>query len=265
VRIELIDRKAVAVIIKGVAEHNAYTKSYLDEIAERAYTTIQQNMKQTSNYTKGDVTIENTTGLKGKRNLKPGDLRTAKNIAKSDHCINVLHTRALFAINRQRQKQDLRALSIGDTMPDVVLTLVDNWAKTIKLSELKGKVIVLYFWSASCAPTVEQLSGIDSMQEEYKDKLAIVAISGKGFGDTEAGIHNLKTKWTKSLRFAKENVKLNKYFPHREVPYFVWIDSDGIVNTITSTNLVTRSVIEVFLNENNKMIAFNEASDKAHL
>ena len=41
---------------------------------------------------------------------------------------------------------------------------------SIKLSELRGKVVVLNFWFTKCGPCVQEMSSLNDLTEEFKDK-----------------------------------------------------------------------------------------------
>jgi len=49
------------------------------------------------------------------------------------------------------QAPPVKALSIGDTVPDITIANVYNYrSSTIRLSDLKGKLVILDFWSTWC-------------------------------------------------------------------------------------------------------------------
>ena len=59
--------------------------------------------------------------------------------------------------------------------PDFQLTLFDgypgNAGKTpIKLSDLKGKVVVLNFWASWCIPCAQEAADLQATYEKYKDQ-----------------------------------------------------------------------------------------------
>lgn len=45
--------------------------------------------------------------------------------------------------------------------------------KPIKLSELKGNVVVLNFWFTTCGPCIQELPSLNSLVKEYKDKAVV--------------------------------------------------------------------------------------------
>lgn len=53
--------------------------------------------------------------------------------------------------------------------------------KTFDLSQLKGKVVVVTFWSTHCAPCVAGISKFNELAEEYKNEnVVFLAVTGEG-------------------------------------------------------------------------------------
>lgn len=63
---------------------------------------------------------------------------------------------------------------IGDIAPDFTVTTTDG--KTIKLSELRGKPVMLYFFATWCPFCFRDLTAAKDVYPEYKDKVAFVAV-----------------------------------------------------------------------------------------
>lgn len=59
-------------------------------------------------------------------------------------------------------------IAYGKPAPDFELTSMDG--KTFKLSELRGKVVVLNFWFAGCPPCRSEIPKLNALVEKYKDK-----------------------------------------------------------------------------------------------
>ena len=57
-------------------------------------------------------------------------------------------------------------------------TLKDVNGKTVRLSEFRGKVVVLNFWASWCSPCLREIPGFIELQRKYQDRgLMIVGIS----------------------------------------------------------------------------------------
>jgi cytochrome c biogenesis protein CcmG/thiol:disulfide interchange protein DsbE len=63
----------------------------------------------------------------------------------------------------------------GEKAPDFSLKSVDG--KTVKLSDFKGKIVIIDFWATWCPPCRRGIPDLVAIQNEFKDKVVIVGIS----------------------------------------------------------------------------------------
>lgn len=63
----------------------------------------------------------------------------------------------------------------SDKAPDFSLKSVDG--KIVKLSDYKGKVIILDFWATWCPPCRKGIPDLISIQKEFKNDVVIIGIS----------------------------------------------------------------------------------------
>src|SRR5574337_170942 len=81
----------------------------------------------------------------------------------------VVATALLFGCTNKGAQSD-------STAPD--FTLQDMVGKSVKLSDYKGKVVLLEFWATWCPPCRASVPGLEKLHEAYKDKgLAVLAVS----------------------------------------------------------------------------------------
>ena len=67
-----------------------------------------------------------------------------------------------------------RPPKINETAPDFTLTDSD---KTITLSQLRGKPVLLNFWATWCPPCIEEMPSLVQLQKNLGDKVTILAVS----------------------------------------------------------------------------------------
>lgn len=58
--------------------------------------------------------------------------------------------------------------SAGDSQPAPDFTLPNQQKQEIKLSDLKGEVIMINFWASWCAPCRKEMPLLDAMYKKYK-------------------------------------------------------------------------------------------------
>jgi len=83
-----------------------------------------------------------------------------------------------------------------------------NNGKTIKLTNLKGKVVLLDFWYRGCFPCLKATPDLIKMQEEFKDDLVIIGINDRDDKEDITDYYTYKKK--RKLFFYLQN--RNRYF-----------------------------------------------------
>ncbi len=78
-------------------------------------------------------------------------------------------------------------LETGTAAPDWKLPLADGSGKTLSLTDLRGKVIVLDFWSTTCPPCIREIDELDAIQREFESQ-GVVVIGVAAGGETVAEI-----------------------------------------------------------------------------
>jgi thiol-disulfide isomerase/thioredoxin len=65
-------------------------------------------------------------------------------------------------------------------------SLQDMSGKTVRLSDYKGKVVLLEFWATWCPPCRASVPGLEKLHKAYKDKgLVLLAVSMDDGGTDE--------------------------------------------------------------------------------
>jgi len=64
--------------------------------------------------------------------------------------------------------------TVGSEAPDFTVVNPD---RTVTLSQLRGKPVVLVFWATWCPPCVEETPALVAMQKQLGDKVTVLAVS----------------------------------------------------------------------------------------
>jgi thiol-disulfide isomerase/thioredoxin len=64
---------------------------------------------------------------------------------------------------------------VGQAAPDFQFTLPDGSVQ--KLSDLRGKKVVLNFWATWCLPCLDEMPDLDKVSKEYRDSVVIIGVN----------------------------------------------------------------------------------------
>ncbi len=67
------------------------------------------------------------------------------------------------------------AAAEGETAPDFEATLIDG--TSFRISELKGKHVLLDFWGSWCAPCIKESPKLVDIHKKYSDQVTIVTVA----------------------------------------------------------------------------------------
>ncbi|MCW3091420.1 MAG: hypothetical protein JWP81_2489 [Ferruginibacter sp.] len=146
------------------------------------------------------------------------------------------------------------ALETGDRIPAITIDHLYNYpASSVRLTDFKGKLLLLDFWSTWCGSCIEGFPKMQALQKEFGSRLQVLLVNTYQGDD----IKKVKPFFAKRKALTGEEVSLPysllqgsllAYFPHRFVPHYVWIDASGRVVAITSQLEVTSKNIRAILN-----------------
>lgn len=97
------------------------------------------------------------------------------------------------------KKEDLTFLAINEKAPDFKLKNLNG--KTVSLSSLKGKVVVLDFWATWCGPCIASFPAMKAVVEKFKDSSNVVFL----FIDTWETQESEKARRKEVTDFLAEN------------------------------------------------------------
>jgi thiol-disulfide isomerase/thioredoxin len=151
-----------------------------------------------------------------------------------------------FWVQAQDLNEVAKPLNIGDVIPDITIDNIQNYRTSqLKFSELRGKVVILDFWSVTCAGCIKQFPKLEALQKKFGDRLQILLVNKESKDKIQNEFFNRRI-FNPSYRNAAVNLPsissdrlLHKLFPHVLIPHEVWIDASGKVMAFTDGESVT--------------------------
>ncbi|WP_165305080.1 TlpA disulfide reductase family protein [Pedobacter sp. SYP-B3415] len=143
--------------------------------------------------------------------------------------------------------ETVKTFKKGDVVPDLSFPGIGPEGRDIKLSALKGKLVILDFWATWCGACLAKIPAMEKLQQQYGDRLAIIMVTDQSKDMTESFLKKLRNgRLPGLLRVANDKV-LNSVFKHRELPHYVVIDPAGRYLVETGSDDISQAGIEAML------------------
>lgn len=150
---------------------------------------------------------------------------------------------------------EIKPLSIGDVVPEILFENVLNYkSKKAKLSDFRGKLVILDMWSTWCSSCIEAFPKMQEIQDKFKDRIQILLVNpydSKYDSDVKIAkvLRRLKerTGFYPTLPIPVHDTILNQYFPHQSVPHLILIEPQGTLIGITYKAEITEENIKAIL------------------
>jgi len=122
-----------------------------------------------------------------------------------------------------------QARLVGQMAPDFELQKLDG--KSLKLSELRGRIVILDFWATWCGPCVASLPKLTEMSQEYKG--ADVDLIAVNIEQTSAEVRSLLDRLKISpLVVLDTDGAVARAYQAQAIPQTVLIDPDGKIHQV---------------------------------
>lgn len=124
---------------------------------------------------------------------------------------------------------ELKPLTVGQKAPD--FELMDTRGKTVKLSDFRGKYILVDFWASWCVPCREENPNIVKQFNIYKDKN--FTILGVSLDNNQAAwlkaIKDDRLTWTHVSDLQAWNSKAAELYKVSSIPASFLLDPEGVI------------------------------------
>ncbi|HAE68078.1 MAG TPA: hypothetical protein DCG77_12930 [Sphingobacterium sp.] len=181
---------------------------------------------------------------------------------------------SMFSLSAQTPRKDsgadglsIKPLKVGDSIPQWLWNHPVEAANhvtgktTISLQEYRTKkLIILDFWATWCAPCIAMMDKTEPLQQANKEDIQIIPVTYEPLSKVnqfvDRRIQNDKSK-TKLFTVYNETT-LQKAFPHKLLPHYVWISTSGIFLGASNGDQLTQANID---NAINGIVSFSQKKD----
>lgn len=130
-----------------------------------------------------------------------------------------------YAPKQEKQKVDL----VGKIAPDWILKDIEY--KSVKLSDLNSKVILIQFMGVGCGPCHHSIPFLKKLVEEYKTK-DFEFVSIETWNNNIEGLKRYQQNNEFNFQFLKSTDEVTKSYGVSSVPIFFIIDANRIIRKV---------------------------------
>jgi peroxiredoxin len=130
---------------------------------------------------------------------------------------------------------------VGSPAPEIVLK--DLQGRDVKLSDLRGKVVLVNFWATWCKPCKEEMPAMQASYDKLRDK-GFVVLAVNELEDTARVAEHIRTHGHTFEVVMDHNNQVANMYGVVGLPASFLIDPQGIVRERISGSLLTESHIE---------------------
>ena len=124
--------------------------------------------------------------------------------------------------NVSQEVANMGGLKVGAKAPDFELKTLSG--ETVKLSDLKGKKVMLNFWATWCPPCKAEMPAMEEFHKEVGDKVVILAVNIDPHLDVQAFVN--ENGITFPIPLDAED-KVNETYQVLSIPTTYFIDTKG--------------------------------------
>lgn len=144
--------------------------------------------------------------------------------------------------------------TVGSPVPDFTLALLDgeglaseglaSEGDEARLSELKGRPVVINFWATWCAPCEQEMPLLQQYADRYEGQLALLGVD---YEEDESVVREFVTEReiTFPILLDRSGIVANQYYV-RNFPTTFFVDSEGVLRA-QHLGMLTEELLEKYL------------------
>ena len=118
---------------------------------------------------------------------------------------------------------------VGMEANDFEIDLIDG--EPFKLSDQRGKVVLINIWATWCGPCVAEMPEIDQLAEDYADDLVVIGIN---CGEPEETVVDFVEENGYGYLFAADtDYRVSSQLNYtNSIPYTIVVDPEGVISAL---------------------------------
>jgi thiol-disulfide isomerase/thioredoxin len=142
-------------------------------------------------------------------------------------------------------------LKVGDKMPEYTFrNLIHYSSPTARVSDFRGKLLLMDFWGTGCASCVESWPKLERLQKEFAGKIQILLVNPwQSKSVVQPFIERRRVAGVVDLTLPSvcQDSMLLHMFQVQSVPHIVWIDAVGVIRSISYGSELNAANIRLML------------------
>lgn len=142
-------------------------------------------------------------------------------------------------------------LHIGDTIPDFTFQISNYKTKTAKMSDFRGKPVILDLWGVFCSSCISGMPHMEELQKQFGDSIQIILVTRDAAEKVAALKKRSEIVKNVQLPFIVGDNTPAKYFDYTFVPQHIWVDRNGVIKAIANAEDANVATIHRFIQADN--------------
>jgi len=162
---------------------------------------------------------------------------------------------SMFSLSAQTPRKDsgadglsIKPLKVGDSIPQWLWNHPVEAANhvtgktTISLQEYRTKkLIILDFWATWCTACIKGFPKIQTLNTEFVKDIVILPVSDESDERTDKFFQGVGQEYRYLTSVINDKI-LNRSFPHRGIPYYVWIRDNKVIATTDGFEITDENI-----------------------